>query len=107
MYWLIGIAFIDLVCMLILSPWNLVTWVCVGTTLSFMLRPLGVYVKLGKILPLEFLVYFLVFNFSLVIGTFSLVKYLLMIVIRLLFYAVVYYDDTQYVRVQEEEEIEL
>lgn len=107
MWVLILISVLDMVAMFYVNPFNIITWVCLFTTGSFWLRPFGKHVKVTKIIPVEVLVAFLAFNGSLLFKTFSIPTYLLMIVIRLVFYAVVWYDDTQLVYVQQREEKEL
>lgn len=107
MYILIALSLLDLIGMFIVNPFNIVTWVSIFTTGSFMLRPFGIHVKIEKIIPVEVLFAFLAFNFSLIFKTFSGKTYILMILVRLIFYAIVWYDDTQYVYVQEEEEKEI
>lgn len=104
---LIALSIIDVILMFIVNPWHLLTWVSIVTTGTFILRPLGCYVKVSKIIPVEVLLTFLAFNVSLVFKTFSGTTYLLMIFIRLAFYAIVYYDDSKIVYVQEEEEEEI
>lgn len=91
-------------CMLYINPFHASTWLALGTTMTFVLRPIGVYYRVGRIIPIEVIMMFIGFNFSLVFRTFSGKTYLLMILCRLLFYLIVWYDDTQYVYVTEEEE---
>lgn len=104
---LIGLSIIDVICMFIVNPFNLFTWATIFTTGSFVLRPFGIYVKATKLMAVEGLILFMVFNGSLVFKTFSIVTYIIMIGIRLIFYGIVRYDDTQYVYVTEEEEKEI
>lgn len=93
--------------MFIINPTNIITWMSIFTTGSFILRPFGIHVKVDKIIPVEILVAFLAFNGSLVFKTFSIKTYLLMIVTRCVFYLIVRYDDTEFVYIQEEEEKEI
>lgn len=104
---LIILSIIDLILMFVVNPVNLITWVAVFTTGSFVLRPFGIHVKVSKIIPVEVLLAFLAFNVSLIFKTFSLPTYLMMAGLRALFYLIVWYDDTQYVYIQEEEEKEI
>lgn len=107
MRFLIGASILDVIMMFIVNPFNIVTWASIFTTGSFVLRPFGIHVKVKKIIPVEVLIAFLAFNGSLILKTFSIKTYLLMILVRLVFYVIVWYDDTQYVYVQEEEEKEI
>lgn len=100
-------AIIDLVLMFVVNPINLMTWSCIFTTMSFILRRVGVHVKVTKVMAVEILIGFLAFNGSLFFKTFDWRKYLLMLMIRGVFYLIVWYDDSQYVYVQEEEEKEM
>lgn len=104
---LIILSILDVIAMFVVNPCNVFTWFCVFTTASFILRPFGVHIKLKKIIPLEVIILFLVFNGSLILKTFSIPLYLGMIVLRLLFYLIVWYDDKHYVYLQEEEEKEV
>lgn len=107
MWILIVLSLINLFAMFMINPVNIITWVSVFTNGSFFLRPLGIHVKINKIIPVEVLFAFLAFNGSLMFKTFDIWNYLSMVVVRLIFYAIVWYDDTQYVYVQEEEEKEM
>lgn len=104
---LIILSILDLIAMFIVNPVNIITWMSIFTTGSFILRPMGIHVKVEKIIPIEVLIAFLAFNGSLLLKTFSITNYLLMIAIRSIFYLIVYYDDKNYVYVQEEEEKEI
>lgn len=107
MRFLIILSLLDVFAMFAVNPFNVITWTSIFTTGSFILRPFGIHVKLQKIIPVEALVAFLAFNGSMLFKTFSLKTYIIMIIIRCVFYAIVYYDDTQYVYIQEEEEKEI
>lgn len=107
MWFLIALAIIDWIVLFTVNHINIVTWVAFFTTATFVLRPFGVHTKLSKIVPVEILFAFLAFNGSLLFKTFDILIYLEMIGLRLIFYAIVYWDDTQYVYVQEEEEKEV
>lgn len=104
---LIILSILDLIAMFVVNPVNVITWVSIFTTGSFILRPFGIHVKVTKIIPVEVLIAFLAFNGSLIFRTFSIKTYLLMVLVRIIFYAIVWYDDTQYVYIQEEEEKEI
>jgi hypothetical protein len=104
---LVFLSIISWIILFKINPYNIITWVALFTTGSFVLRPFGIHTKVTKIIPVEGLFAFLAFNGSLIFKTFDIVTYLLMIGIRLVFYAIVWYDDTQYVYVQEEEEKEI
>lgn len=104
---LIIIVILDWICLFLINPVNIMTWVSLISNISFILRPFSIHVKLSKIIPVEVLLAFLAFNGSLILRTFSIKTYLLMILVRLVFYAVVWYDDTQFVYIQEEEEREI
>lgn len=107
MWFLIALAIIDWIVLFIVNKINVITWVAFFTTATFVLRPFGVHTKVTKIIPVEILFAFLAFNGSLIFKTFDIVIYLKMIGLRLVFYAIVYYDDREYVYVQEEEEKEV
>ena len=107
MKFLLLLSIIDVFLMFKVNPYNLITWTSIFTTGSFLLRPFGIHVKVTKIIPVEVLIAFLTFNGSLMLKTFSIKNYALMILIRCIFYAIVLYDDTQYVYITEEEEKEI
>ncbi len=107
MWVLVLLSILDLIGMIVVNPFNPLTILSIFTTGTFILRPFGVYIKINRIIPGEALIAFLSFNISLLLKTFSIKKYLLMLLIRGIFYLIVYYDDTKYVHIQEEEEIEL
>lgn len=83
---------------------NFITWVGLCFNITFILRPIGVKrVKVEKIIPAEFLFAFLSFNGSLLLKTFSIKNYLVLILLRCIFYIIVYYEDKEWVLFQEEE----
>lgn len=107
MTFLMIVSVLDVILMFIINPHNLFTWVSIISTSTFLLRRVGVRVKHTKIIGAEFLLLFLCINVSLLFKTFSIVTYLLMILVRCIFYLVVWYDDTQYVYITEEIEKEI
>lgn len=100
---LIVLSVLDVVAMFFVNHVNIITWVSILTTGSFVLRPFGIHIKVQKIIPVEVLIAFLAFNGSMMLKTLSISNYLLMILIRCVFYLIVWYDDTQYVYIQKEE----
>ena len=98
---------LNIIAMFIVNPSNMLSWVSIFTNMSFVLRPFGIHVPVKKIISVEALLGFIIFNGSLVFRSFDIKKYLIMIFIRCIFYLIVYYDDTQFVYVQEEEEKEI
>jgi hypothetical protein len=104
---LIILSIISLILTLYCNPTNIVSWVSIITTFTFILRPIGVHVKVNKIIPIELLITFLAFNGSLMLKTFSLKTYIFMMLCRGLFYLIVLYDDKSYIYIQETEEREL
>lgn len=101
------LAIIDWVALFLYNPSNFFTWLCLFTTMTFVLRRFGINVKAGRLLAGEMLVLFICFNGSMLMRTFSVSTYLVMVLIRFVFYGLVYYDDKCYVYITEEEEKEL
>lgn len=107
MWFLVGLAIVDWIILFNINSVNIITWVALFTTGTFVLRPFGVHTKVGKIIPVEVLFAFLAFNGSLIFKTFDILTYLEMISLRLVFYAIVRWDDTKFVYVPEEIEREV
>lgn len=81
--------------------------VCTISTFTFLLRPFGIQVKWYELPKKEWLFFFLVYILSLFSRHFSLLSFLISIGLRLLQYLIVYYDDTNYIYYEVEEEKEV
>lgn len=77
------------------------------SSITFLLRPLGTRAKWYKMVQGEFIFYFLIYMLSLFFKDFSILKFLLFIVIRAIQVLIVWYDDTFYIyyEVKEEKEV--
>ena len=107
MYFLMFLTVLDWIAMFVHNPVNPMTWFALGMNITFLLRKFGIHIKVTKIIPAEVLFMFLYFNGSLVFKTFTITNYIIMIIIRIVFYLIVYYDDTAYVYITEEVEKEM
>jgi hypothetical protein len=77
------------------------------SSVTFLLRPLGTRAKWYKMVQGEFIFYFLIYMLSLFFKDFSILRFLLFLVIRAIQILIVWYDDTFYVyyEVKEEKEV--
>lgn len=71
-------------------------------TIMFAVRKVGIHVKYGNIVATEILMLFFSITWRLLFHNFSIIEFLLTIIIRIVFICVVIYDDTVFVYVSEE-----
>lgn len=71
-------------------------------TVMFAVRKFGIHLSMGAIIGTECLFLFFSTSYCLLFGKFAFVKFLLTILLRLIFVGIVAYDDTMYVYVSEE-----
>lgn len=78
------------------------TFILIIPTAMFALRKVGIHIKFGNIMACEILFLFFSLVWRLMFHKFVLIKFLLSILVRIVFIGIVIYDDTVYVYVSEE-----
>lgn len=99
---LIVIAFVCFIAGFFINGFTLYTVLCIVPTVMFALRKVGIHVRQSNILTCE--VMFLIFSlvWRLLFHKFALLKFILSIIVRLVFVGIVVYDDTMFVYISEE-----
>lgn len=71
-------------------------------TIMFVVRKVGMHIKYGNIVVAELLILFFSVAWRLLFHNFSVIAFLLCVIVRIIFICVVIYDDTVFVYVSEE-----
>lgn len=102
---LTGLIIVSVICFLVgffINGFTLYNVALLIPTIMFSVRKVGIHCKLGNILACEILFLFFSIVWRLMFHKFSLLKFILSILVRAVFILVVVYDDTAYVYVSEE-----
>ena len=86
----------------VINGFTLYSVLLILPTIMFAARKVGIHIRMSNIITCE--VIFVIFSlvWRLIFHKFALARFILSIVVRLIFIAVVVYDDTAYVYVSEE-----
>ena len=99
---LIAVSFITWIIGFIVNGFTLHNVLLIIPTIMFSIRKFGIHIKQSNIITVEVL--FLIFSilWRLLFNKFELIRFIITIVVRLIFLGVVIYDDSVYVYVNEE-----
>ena len=99
---LIITAFICYILGFLINGFTLYSVLLIIPTMMFAVRKVGIHLKFSNIIATEILFLFFSIMWRLIFGKFAIVQLLLSILVRIVFFIIVIYDDTVYVYVSEE-----
>lgn len=85
-----------------INGFSLYNFMLLVPTIMFAVRKIGIHVRYSNIVATEILLLFFSITWRLLFHKFFIIKFLLCIIVRIIFLCIVIYDDTVYIYVSEE-----